>query len=57
MNLFNYHLETKHSITGERKFACDKCEKRFIFETSVGLHKTKEHKVKKQCPYCDYKVW
>ena len=54
LKLLNYHLDTKHPDSGQKSHFCDLCEKGFIHNTSLQMHKRKDHKEGKKCPHCEY---
>ena len=57
LKLLNYHLDTKHPDSGQKSHFCDLCEKGFIHNTSLRIHKRKEHSIGKfikKCPHCEY---
>ena len=41
-----YHIDTNHPEAGEKKYFCNKCEKGFMYKTSIGTHVSKVDKNK-----------
>ena len=50
---YNYHIDTRHPETVEKKFFCDQCNKGFASDSTLKMHKSRNHQNRK-CPYCDY---
>ena len=50
------HIDAKHPSHGEKKFPCDVCDKKFIFEKSLYIHKFTHKEKDKVCTICGYKT-
>ena len=54
MDKLKYHIDKKHPQHGEKKRQCDVCQKLFIFQGSVKLHKYLQHvSDKRVCKICN----
>ena len=40
---YNYHIDTRHPETVEKKFFCDQCNKGFASESTIKMHKSRNH--------------